>query len=99
MLYGRGFDVEARLSHANDGALVIEVEDHGIGIAAEDQARIFNRFERAVATKDFGGLGLGLYIVKSIVEAHEGRVELRSDVGQGTTFRVILPADRPGPPL
>jgi signal transduction histidine kinase len=69
---------------------VIEVSDQGIGIAAEDQARIFNRFERAVSSSKISGLGLGLYIARLIVEAHGGTISVRSALGQGSTFTVRL---------
>jgi PAS domain S-box-containing protein len=69
----------------------INVRDHGIGIAAEDQARIFQRFERAVSSNHFGGLGLGLYIVSQILAAHGGRISVSSNPGDGATFSVRLP--------
>jgi PAS domain S-box-containing protein len=74
---------------------VIQVEDHGIGIQAEIQDRIFERFERGVPTRHYGGLGLGLYIVKKIVSAHHGEISLRSEVGRGSTFAVRLPLQQP----
>lgn len=70
---------------------IIHVKDYGIGIAKENQQRIFNRFERAVSAKGVTGLGLGLYIVKKILAAHQGSISLESDVGQGSTFTVELP--------
>ncbi|TKD03545.1 AAA family ATPase [Polyangium fumosum] len=67
------------------------VEDRGMGIPKEDQARIFERFERAVSSRSFGGLGLGLYIARQIVEAHGGTIRVCSEPGQGATFTVELP--------
>ncbi len=67
------------------------VEDHGIGIAKDDLARIFERFERAAPSRNFGGLGLGLYITRQIVEAHGGRIWAESQPGMGATFFVELP--------
>jgi signal transduction histidine kinase len=68
------------------------VKDHGIGIAPEDQARIFGPFERAVSGRHYGGFGLGLWIVRQVVEAHGGAVRLESSPGQGSTFFVDLPS-------
>lgn len=74
----------------------VSVRDRGIGIAAEDQARIFQRFERAAPANHFGGLGLGLYVARQIVEAHGGSISLESRPGEGTTVIVELPrAARP----
>jgi two-component system, LuxR family, sensor kinase FixL len=67
------------------------VRDRGIGIEPADQERIFGRFERAVPSQHFAGLGLGLYIAREIVEAHGGKIQLSSQPGAGTTFTVELP--------
>ena len=74
-----------------DGAALLAVEDHGIGISAADQRRIFERFERAVSARQYGGMGVGLFIVDQIVRAHGGRIDVRSAPGQGATFTVRLP--------
>jgi len=68
------------------------VRDHGVGIAKEDQERIFERFERACPAKNYGGLGLGLYIARAIVRAHQGSIRVDSEPGQGATFTIELPA-------
>jgi PAS domain S-box-containing protein len=73
------------------------VRDHGIGIPSGDQQRIFERFERAASTRNFGGIGLGLWIVKEIVAALEGEVRVESEVGAGSTFIVELPCAGPRP--
>jgi len=73
----------------------VVVRDEGIGIAAADQERIFGRFERAVSTHHFGGLGLGLYIAREIIEAHGGTIQLASEPGAGTSFTVELPRTPP----
>ncbi len=77
----------------------IEVRDHGIGLPASETDRIFGKFERAVSTAHYGGLGLGLYIARQIVEAHRGWIDVESTPGRGSTFRVTLPLreDRRGP--
>ena len=67
------------------------MQDEGIGIAPEDQSRIFGRFERAVSDRNYGGLGLGLYTCRTIVEAMDGTVAVQSELGQGSTFTVELP--------
>jgi PAS domain S-box-containing protein len=75
----------------DDEHVWIIVEDQGIGIAPEDQARVFDQFERAAPAENYGGLGLGLFIAREIVEAHGGKISLRSTPGAGTTFTVALP--------
>jgi PAS domain S-box-containing protein len=87
--YGRGRPVHVRARI--DGPLAqIEITDEGIGITTENTRRIFDKFERAVPAH-YGGLGLGLFIARQIVEAHAGRVEVESTPGVGSTFRVTLP--------
>jgi signal transduction histidine kinase len=73
----------------------LRVRDHGIGIGAQDQARIFERFERAVSSREFGGLGLGLYISRQIVQEHGGDIRVESVPGSGSTFCVELPLGSP----
>jgi PAS domain S-box-containing protein len=68
------------------------VEDTGPGIDPEDQERIFEKYYRSSHTSGTRGNGLGLYIVKSVAEAHGGRVHLKSQPGKGSTFSIILPA-------
>jgi PAS domain S-box-containing protein len=89
-----GGQVSTRLSRAN-GDVQIEVQDSGIGIGSEDQEYLFDRFFRATTAKQesIPGVGLGLTIVKAIVDAHRGRVEVESEEGRGTTFRVQLPLE------
>lgn len=69
----------------------ISVKDHGIGIHPEDLTRIFKPFERAVSKSHFGGLGLGLYICKQIIEAHQGTISVQSKLQEGTVFNLEFP--------
>jgi PAS domain S-box-containing protein len=69
----------------------LRVEDRGMGIPTEYHGRVFERFERAVSAEHFGGLGLGLYVARHIVEAHGGRIRVASAPGEGATFTVELP--------
>jgi signal transduction histidine kinase len=105
MKYGMHQPIHVGVRRQAASALII-VRDHGIGIAEEDQARIFNRFERAVSVQNFGGLGLGLYLVRRIVSSHGGSVRVESKPNAGATFVVELPLrppavdnrDEPPPP-
>lgn len=75
--------------------LTLTVSDNGIGIAPADQSRIFKRFERANIRTGQAGAGLGLPVVKSIVELHGGRIEIDSAPNRGSTIRCILPLEVP----
>jgi PAS domain S-box-containing protein len=92
--YGAGKPIEVRLGQEH-GEAVLSVRDHGIGIAPEDQQRIFRRFERAVSVDHYGGLGLGLYISSEIVSALGGSISVASQPGAGATFSVRLPLAGP----
>jgi len=94
MKFGPGKPVEVELEVRAEAA-VLQVRDHGIGIAPERVDGLFQRFERAVPASNYGGLGLGLYRVRRIVEAHGGEVTVDSVPGQGSTFRVHLPRGGP----
>jgi signal transduction histidine kinase len=72
--------------------VVVEVEDHGIGIDAEEHGRVFDRFYRSQRTEGQGGYGLGLFLVKHIMDAHDGRIEVESERGRGSCFRLVFPA-------
>ena len=76
----------------------IAVEDSGVGMTADQTERVFDRFYRGTNGAASGpGTGLGLSIVKSLVELHDGRIDVDSEPGRGTVFRVLLPAAVPGP--
>ena len=78
-----------------DGSAVLQVEDNGPGISPEDQAHIFDPFYRADPSREGSGAGLGLALVRAIVELHHGRVDLSSELGKGSRFRVVLPLASP----
>jgi len=90
IVYGGGGPVKIS-ARASGDHMVLTVEDRGIGIAIEDQSRIFERFERAVSNWNFGGLGLGLYLTRQIVEGHSGSIRVESLKGKGSKFIVELP--------
>jgi PAS domain S-box-containing protein len=81
----------------NDTSIRLRIRDHGIGIPPHECSRIFQRFGRAVSDRHYGGLGLGLWTVRQVVEAHGGTVAVKSEPGKGATFTVELP--RSGPHL
>jgi two-component system, OmpR family, phosphate regulon sensor histidine kinase PhoR len=74
--------------------VAIEVEDNGPGVRPQDRKRIFERFYRAddLLSRKTEGTGLGLAISRKIVELHGGRIELDTRMGEGSTFRVVLPS-------
>ncbi|MBI4334074.1 MAG: HAMP domain-containing histidine kinase, partial [Chloroflexi bacterium] len=82
--------VLARIS-SDDGRAIVSVQDQGIGIPTQDLPYLFQRFFRAKTGKKADGLGLGLYITRLLVEAHQGHVWVESEVGKGSTFYVALP--------
>nr|WP_225937634.1 PAS domain-containing protein [Myxococcus sp. RHSTA-1-4] len=88
--YGPGRPVVLQVERLSDTAR-LTVRDEGIGIAPQDLTRIFEKFGRAVSTRNYGGLGLGLFITRRIVEAHQGTIRAESQRGHGATFTVELP--------
>jgi signal transduction histidine kinase len=93
--YGGGTPAKIRLQRKCDGVR-LTVEDRGIGIAAEDLEKIFGRFVSGSTSGNRGGLGLGLFISRKILEAHGGSICAESQLGQGTTFTIDLPLERNG---
>lgn len=88
--YGAGRPISIRLSQTPSLA-VVHVLDEGMGIAKEDQDRIFRPYERVASTEHVGGLGLGLYISEQVVAAHGGSIHVNSVPGRGSDFVVELP--------
>lgn len=90
--YGNGTPVGIRARAGDDGQACLEVFDRGPGIAPADRQRIFDKFERVVATSgERAGFGLGLWIVGRMVAAHHGRVDVAQQPDGGALFRVVLP--------
>lgn len=90
--YGNRKPVTVRLQR-NGNQVLLMLQDQGIGISKEAQAKIFNRFERAVRASEVSGLGLGLFITHQIVKSHGGRIWVESEVGKGSVFFVELPIE------
>jgi signal transduction histidine kinase len=88
--FGAGKPIQVRIDRTGETARLVVI-DHGIGIEPELRSRIFERFERAVPSSRYGGLGLGLYIARTIVLAHGGTITADSEPGAGATFTVTLP--------
>jgi PAS domain S-box-containing protein len=88
--YGAGNPIRLRVYEEGETVRLV-VEDQGIGMGPEQQKGIFRAFGRAVSPRHYSGLGLGLYIVRQIVEAHGGTIRVKSRPGSGTTFTLMLP--------
>jgi PAS domain S-box-containing protein len=93
--FGLGKPIEI-LVDAHDGRGIVVVRDNGMGIDPELRSRLFKPFERGLSARHYGGLGLGLHIVKSIVDALGGSVTIESEPGSGSMFVVELPQARAG---
>jgi two-component system phosphate regulon sensor histidine kinase PhoR len=87
---GDSREIAVRLS-AENGCVAFEVEDHGLGIPAAERERIFGRFYRVPNGSGKGGYGLGLFLVRHIMDAHGGRVDVDSEPGRGSRFRLMFP--------
>ncbi|HWW61549.1 MAG TPA: ATP-binding protein [Thermoanaerobaculia bacterium] len=83
-------DVHVRI---DDGHMLTSVTDRGIGIPRDEIPQLFERFHRArnVSSRYYGGLGLGLYIARAIIEAHRGSIMIESEEGKGSVFTISLP--------
>jgi signal transduction histidine kinase len=98
--FGAGKPIDIAVTRS-DRIARVEVRDRGIGIPADRLPHVFDRFERAVSSRNYGGFGLGLYIVRNIVEALGGAVHVDSAPDDGSRFTVELPCappDEPGSP-
>jgi signal transduction histidine kinase len=86
--------IEVEISGGDDGIKIL-VSDSGIGISEADQPRVFDQFYRADQSRNraTGGAGLGLTIVKRLVDAHGGSISVSSEYGEGTTFKILIPAN------
>ena len=92
-------DGEVKISIRAEGdQVILQVTDNGPGIPIQDQAHIFDKFYRGRNMDSREGSGLGLAIVKSIVDAHQGRIWVESNLGQGSTFFIVLPVNSPAMP-
>jgi signal transduction histidine kinase/FixJ family two-component response regulator len=92
--YGTGKPIDVELS-SDGGWAELTVRDRGMGISPADLERIFGRFERAVSVRNYGGLGLGLYMTREIAERHGGSVRASSKPGEGAAFTIRLPLRSP----
>ena len=90
--YGAGKPIEVTL-RLHQGVATLCFRDHGIGIPQDKLSHIFERFERAVPARVYGGLGLGLFIARQILMAHGGSITVDSEMGQGSLFTVTLPLE------
>ncbi len=87
--------IGVRLYRVRSESIVLEVEDHGVGIPADEHQKIFNGFYRVSSSSSRQGFGLGLFLVRHIMAAHNGSVEVESEPEKGSRFRLVFPLSRP----
>jgi signal transduction histidine kinase len=92
-----GGSVTVSVGEEDNGSVVLAVSDTGVGISEEQLPLVFERFYRADPSRSAGGAGLGLSIARQIAEAHGGTLEVRSKLGVGSTFVLLLPRQKPEP--
>ncbi len=92
--FGNGRPIEVEVVSEGENARLV-VRDHGIGIPEADLPGLFGHFEHAAAVRHYGGLGLGLYVTRRVVEGHQGTITVESQPGQGSTFTIVLPRHPP----
>jgi signal transduction histidine kinase len=90
--YGGGMSVDVKLFHS-DGIALLDIRDYGIGVSPKDRDRIFQRFERAVSSSQYPGMGIGLWLSRETARAMGGNVELVVLEGPGSLFRLSLPLE------
>jgi signal transduction histidine kinase len=89
--YSAGGTVKVEI-HPHDGKVEMAVSDQGKGISQKDISRLFQPYTRLDRTQSVKGTGVGLFITKGIVQAHNGEINVESELGKGTTFRISIPA-------
>lgn len=90
--YGKNKPITLEVKREDNNA-VVSIKDRGIGIKKKDLSLIFERFKRGINSKDFKGLGVGLYISRQIIESHDGALTVESKEGKGSTFTLRLPIE------
>ena len=92
-----GGSVTVSVGEEDNGSVTLAVSDTGVGISEDQLPLVFERFYRADAARVEDGVGLGLSIARQIAEAHGGTLEVRSKLGVGSTFVLLIPRQKPGP--
>ncbi|HJP99396.1 MAG TPA: HAMP domain-containing sensor histidine kinase [Rhodanobacteraceae bacterium] len=90
--YGGPSEISVKLADLGNAAR-FTIKDHGRGMTPAELDRIFSRFEQAVARRDSYGFGIGLWLVRGLIDAMRGSIDVRSEPGNGTSFEIVLPKD------